>query len=148
MHLFFLTRRKEKLRKVNEILASVSREQSKRINCVDLRVPVRRVRACVRASKRASERMREELCIWRSARLVWGPRWRRSRCLTEPKGNEGEHVCPIENRESRVSPPAGRWGALQLTFVRETRSASWRVIQSTPRNQTPSLVYFSYHRSG
>lgn len=64
------------------------------------------VHACVSAYVRPSERMREELCTWRSARLVWGPRWRRSRCLTEPKGNEGEPYVPL--RESRIASLASR----------------------------------------
>lgn len=78
-------------------------------------------------------RVREprEMCTWRWARLVWGPRWRRSRCLSGTKGNEGEHVCApsrIENRESQASPP--RWGRFRL--LRESHAASYA------RSRTPS----------
>lgn len=77
-------------------------------------------------------RVRElrEMCTWRWARLVWGPRWRRSRCLSGTKGNEGEHVCApsrIENRESQASPP--RWGGFHL--LRESHAASYALENRT-----------------
>lgn len=100
-------------------------------------MPARRVRE--RANERASERVCEQLCTWRSARLVWGLRWRRSRCLTEPKGNEGEHMCPFKNREARASPPAG--GA--LTNSLHSRNPFDRPASSRSAHpSTPSSTFF------
>lgn len=85
----------------------MSREQSKRINYMDLRVPVRRMRACVRASKRASERAN-----------AWGVVYlaeREARLRTTVKevpmsyGAEGERrrAC-VPHRESRIASLTSR----------------------------------------
>jgi len=88
--------------------------------------------ACVRMS----ERVREQLCAWRSARLVWGPQWRRSRCLTESKGNEGEHMCPFKNRESCLA--SRRWG--NNHSIRETRSTGRHHPRSPMRHNPASIL--------
>lgn len=95
-----------------------------------------------------------EMCTWRSSKLVWGPRWRRCRCLSKSKGNEGEHVCPFENRESSFenrTPLPARWEAGSICSANPTqpRSLGSRNSQICPANAATGIPrLYANGRSG
>ena len=119
-------------RDINEILASASVTWQSKQNVREEITWTYECRCgeCVRASKCVS-------CVPGGVRGSFedhgegGPDVLRSR-----RGNEGEHVCPFENRESFTARASRRWGALQFTLF--AKSAQQPTSSTALANETPS----------